>query len=94
MSSHQPADLTPSKARHLSDLRPGQAATIERLHTTGESRWRLMDLVFLPGTRVVAEMRGPHGEPTTYRVRDALVALRDDKARLIDITLTPQDISQ
>jgi Fe2+ transport system protein FeoA len=72
-------------AHRLSELKPGQAATVERLEVAGEQRWRLMDLGLLPGTYVVAELRGPFGDPTAYRVRGALIALRREQARLIHI---------
>jgi Fe2+ transport system protein FeoA len=35
---------------------------------------------------VEAEMTGPMGDPTAYRVRGTLVALREEQARLIRIT--------
>jgi Fe2+ transport system protein FeoA len=30
-------------------------------------------------------MRSPGGDPTAYRVRDALIALREEQARLIRV---------
>jgi Fe2+ transport system protein FeoA len=86
MADHQTTAAEQPRSLCLSDLKQGEAATIERLEMTGEQRWRLMDLGFLPGTRVVAELSGPLGEPTAYRVRDALVALRDDQASLIHVS--------
>ena len=91
MSNHQVSTNNHSNVQYLSDLKPGQAAIIERLDMTGEQRWRLMDLGFLPGTRIVAELNGPLGEPTAYRVREALVALRDAQARRIHITPTSKE---
>ena len=72
-------------ARTLADLQPGQAGTIAALHSTGPERRRLMDLGMVPGTRVVAEMHSPLGDPVAYRVRGALVALRAQQARLITL---------
>jgi Fe2+ transport system protein FeoA len=45
-----------------------------------------MDLGILPGTRIEAEMTSPSGDPTAYRIRDALIALRREQADLIRIT--------
>lgn len=73
-------------ARTLADLHPGQVGTVAALHSTGPERRRLMDLGLVPGTRVVAEMSSPLGDPVAYRVRGALVALRAQQARLITIT--------
>ena len=39
-----------------------------------------MDLGILPGTVIRAEMRSPGGDPTAYRIRGALIALRADPA--------------
>jgi Fe2+ transport system protein FeoA len=45
----------------------------------------MMDLGILPGTTVTAEMISPGGDPTAYRIRGALVALRKDQAEHIRI---------
>jgi Fe2+ transport system protein FeoA len=50
-----------------------------------EQRRRLMDLGVIPGTIVAAEMASPMGDPTAYRIRGALIALRKDQAGLIVI---------
>jgi Fe2+ transport system protein FeoA len=46
-----------------------------------------MDLGVLPGTRLEAELKSPLGDPVAYRVRDALIALRREQAREIEIEL-------
>ena len=50
-----------------------------------------MDLGILPGTRIEAVMRSPMGDPVAYRVRGALVALRQGQARQIVIEC-PEEI--
>ncbi|MFQ5795801.1 MAG: ferrous iron transport protein A [Candidatus Bipolaricaulia bacterium] len=70
----------------LVDLQPGEAATVVRLDVDGQERWRLEDLGLLPGTRVVAELVSPIGGTTAYRIRDSLIALRNEQAQLIHIT--------
>ena len=37
----------------------------------------------MPGTRITSELRGPSGDPTAYRIRGALIALRNDQAAQI-----------
>lgn len=71
----------------LDHLKIGQTAIITELTCTGITRRRLMDLGLLPGTRLTAELRSPLGDPTAYRVREALIALRREQARQIHITL-------
>jgi DtxR family Mn-dependent transcriptional regulator len=52
----------------------------------GSERRRMMDLGILPGTIVTAELISPSGDPTAYRIRDALIALRSEQAQLIQIS--------
>jgi DtxR family Mn-dependent transcriptional regulator len=51
----------------------------------GAERRRLLDLGILPGTLVEAELPSPMGDPTAYRIRDTLIALRRDQARCIRV---------
>jgi Fe2+ transport system protein FeoA len=39
----------------------------------------------VPGTRIEAELRSAGGDPMAYRVRGALIALRQDQARWIQV---------
>jgi DtxR family Mn-dependent transcriptional regulator len=66
----------------LSSLEPGEEATVLAISPAvrGAERRRLFDLGLLPGTKVAAEMRSPSGDPTGYRIRGALIALRRAQA--------------
>ena len=44
---------------------------------------RLLDLGFVPGAHVGVEFRSPGGEPTAYRIRAALIALRAEDSEQI-----------
>lgn len=44
-----------------------------------------MDLGILPGTTIEVEMTSPSGDPTAYKVRGALIALRKEQARMIRV---------
>ena len=46
---------------------------------------RLMDLGLVPGTEVEAEMQSASGDPTAYRIRGSLIALRREQAETIQI---------
>jgi DtxR family Mn-dependent transcriptional regulator len=48
-------------------------------------RRRMLDLGLVPGTEVTAEIRSPSGDPTGYRIRGAVIALRSDQAVQIQI---------
>jgi DtxR family Mn-dependent transcriptional regulator len=75
-----PADVT--SMMRLSALVPGEAAEVVALAAScrGAQRRRLLDLGLVPGTHVSSELRGPSGDPTAYRIRGALIALRRDQA--------------
>lgn len=69
----------------LARVGPGQVARVVGIHPTlqGPQRRRLLDLGLVPGTEVRAEFESAGGDPTAYRVRGALIALREDQARWI-----------
>ena len=46
---------------------------------------RLLDLGLVPGTLVEAELTGAGGDPVAYRIRGALIALRKDQSRWIQV---------
>ncbi|MFN2187233.1 MAG: iron dependent repressor, metal binding and dimerization domain protein [Candidatus Promineifilaceae bacterium] len=75
----------------LSSLEPGQSGEVlsisKRSH--GSERRRFLDLGILPGTLISAEMNSPSGDPTAYRVREALLALRKEQADMIRIKRIP-----
>ena len=75
----------------LDQLRPGQTATVTALNVTGPNRRRMMDLGILPGTAIEVEFRSPLGDPVAYRVRGAVVALRNKQARDIEIEIHDQE---
>ncbi len=78
----------PSDGLSLAALRLGQSAEVVALSPSlrGRERRRLLDLGLLPGTRVTAELRSPAGDPTAYRIRGAVVALRAEQAKQVRVT--------
>lgn len=72
----------------LSGLDAGQRGKVLGLSPAcrGPERRRLLDLGFVPGTEVLAEMKSPGGDPTAYRVHGTLIALRKEQAGLIRIS--------
>ncbi len=74
-------------AKPLSTLKPGQAGLVVNLspRLRGPERRRMMDLGILPDTLIQSEMTSPVGDPTAYRIRGALIALRKEQAGLINI---------
>lgn len=80
-------DVLPNGSQRLNSLEIGETATVVALSRKcrGAERRRFMDLGILPGTKVMAEMRSPGGDPTAYIIRDALIALRSEQASLIQV---------
>ncbi len=81
MNDHPISTLT------LDQLKSGQTAIVSALTSAGVNRRRLMDLGILPGTRMEIEMKSPLGDPTAYRVRGGVIALRRQQAREIQIQI-------
>jgi DtxR family Mn-dependent transcriptional regulator len=71
----------------LSDLHMGETGKVLQLSPRfrGAERRRMLDLGILPGTEIAPELVSPSGDPTAYRVRGALIALREEQARDIRV---------
>lgn len=69
----------------LDTLSPGQSGIVTGIssRSRGVERRRLLDLGVIPGTEISVEMIGPGGDPTAYRIRGTVIALRETQARLI-----------
>lgn len=69
----------------LSTLQPGESGKVVQLsyRIRGAERRRLMDLGVLPGTLVANEMSSAAGDPSAYRIREAVIALRKSQADMI-----------
>ena len=80
----------------LAMLQPGEMGKIIRISPAcrGVQLRRLLDLGFVPNTVVEAELRSPSGDPTAYRVRGSLIALRKEQANLIQIARQLNGASQ
>ena len=88
-----PPDQSLDEARHptLADLVPGATGRVVRIAAAcqGLARRRLLDLGVVPGTPITAEFASPGGDPTAYRIRGALIALRRGQAGLIQVEPAP-----
>ena len=71
----------------LSSLAPGETADIISLSPLcrGLERNRMLDLGFVPGTKVSVEFMNPSGSPIAYRIRGACIALRQEQIERIRI---------
>lgn len=69
----------------LLDLETGDAAVLDRLELPVDDARRLMEMGFLPGTRVIAGYSAPGGDPRVFQVDGSEIALRRETARNLKI---------
>jgi len=71
----------------LTSLKPGGKGQVILVspQIRGVERRRLMDLGVIPGTIIQNELTSPMGDPTAYRIRGAVIALRASQASKIHI---------
>jgi ferrous iron transport protein A len=69
----------------LVDLRRGDAAILAHIDLPGDDARRLMELGFLPGTRVTAGLSAPGGDPRVFQVDGSEIALRRETARKLKV---------
>ena len=69
------------------DLRRGDAAILDRIDLPGDDARRLMELGFLPGTRITAGFSAPGGDPRVFQVDGSEIALRRETARRLKVTI-------
>ena len=67
----------------LSDLLPGQRATVYQILSKGEMKRRLQDLGFVSGSDVTCVFFASKNDPVAYRIRGTLLALRKTDAKNI-----------
>lgn len=67
----------------LADLVPGEHAAVSALRLGGAMRRRLLDIGLAGGTPVECVGRSPGGGMSAYRIRGAVIAIRDGDAREI-----------
>src|SRR5438034_9149932 len=75
--------------RPLSELRPGDRATIGRLDGSGPIRRRLLELGLTPGTPVTLVRLAPLRDPMEIRVRGYQLCVRRSEADAVRVQLDP-----
>ncbi len=80
-------DEAPIRGKRLTTLKPGEKGEVVGISPAcrGLERRRMLDLGIIPGTAIEAAYNSPSGDPMAYLVRDTLIALREDQARMIYI---------
>jgi ferrous iron transport protein A len=76
--------------RTLLNLRKGDVAILDCIDLPVDDARRLMELGFLPGTKVAAGQSAPGGDPQVSQVDGSEIALRRDTAARLTIRTDPQ----
>ncbi|PIE58751.1 MAG: ferrous iron transport protein A [Desulfobulbus propionicus] len=69
----------------LTEIKPGRKARIRCHHAQGAVRQRLLDLGFVPESKIDVVRRAPLGDPIQCKVAEYNVTLRESEASLIEV---------
>lgn len=67
----------------LTNLPIKQEGIVREILGTNQNKRRLLDLGFVPGTRVKTVRKSPAGNPIAYLIRGTVIALRKSETDLI-----------
>lgn len=74
-------------AATLGDLRRGDAGILGDIDLPRDDARRLMELGFLPGTRITAGLSAPGGDPRVFQVDGSEIALRRETAKRLKVRI-------
>lgn len=75
--------------QRLSDLKPGQKATINTIQQNGPAKRRLLEMGLVRGSKIQIICRAPLGDPIEIEVRDYKLTLRKKEADTILVEEAP-----
>lgn len=62
-------------------------AKISRINCNEILKRRLLDLGLINGTKIMAILKSPLGNPIAYKIRGATIALRKEDSKLINVNI-------
>lgn len=71
--------------KNLSDIRPGECATVKKVTGGGDIHRRLIELGLTPGARVECVGKSLGGDPKAFIIRGAVIAIRAENCRCVAI---------
>lgn len=71
----------------LNKLPIGYTGKVISLVSEEKERRRMLDLGFTIGAKITALFSSPFGDPTAYLVRGTIIAIRENDAKRIKITI-------
>lgn len=85
LSVNKPGKAGRRRSPALVDLRRGEHGILEHLDLPEDEARRLMELGFIPGSRVTAGLAAPGGDPRVFQVDGSEVALRRETAARLQL---------
>ena len=87
MSTHPQThpSASPSLGCLLAELEAGEEGVVLGVDASTPIGRRLLDLGFVPGTRVTVVRNAPLGDPVVYELRGTRLCLRRSEARLVQV---------
>jgi ferrous iron transport protein A len=71
----------------LDELKPGQACCVVDVNSEGAVSQRLLDMGFIPGTRIQVVRNAPMVDPVELIVRGAYISIRHSEAKGVEVEL-------
>ena len=71
------------KKLSLNDIKPGEHAVVSKIQTTGSMRRRFLDIGLVENTDGECVGRSPSGDPSSYLIRGAVIAIRSEDSQSI-----------
>ncbi|MCM1076813.1 MAG: ferrous iron transport protein B [Bacteroides sp.] len=78
--------------RRLSELKPGEEATVVKILGHGAFRKRMLEMGFVTGRKIRVVLDAPLRDPVKYEIMDYEVSLRRSEAELVEVSV--EDKSQ
>ena len=69
----------------LDEIRPGQECRIMKVNIGGATGQRLMDMGFIPGTKIHVIRNAPLVDPVEFSIRGYHVSLRHSEAKGVEV---------
>ena len=71
----------------LDDLPLNQKGYIKQLNCIGSVKRRMLDLGIVEGTQIIPVLKSPSKELRAFEIRGAIIAIRKEEAKLIEVKL-------
>ncbi|MFK4784841.1 ferrous iron transport protein A [Fusobacterium sp. MFO224] len=69
----------------LNELGIGNMCKVKKINANGEIAQKLLDMGFVPGTRLKIVRSAPLGDPIKIKIREYIICIRLNEAKLIEI---------